>query len=202
MQQALQYLQEVWQQQPLALAGLLLGALAAGWLLLVWLRRWVGRASPIAELALTEEVGQYPAPPPLSPSDPRLKVHGIPMRIRLVVIAPLGRETQPLSAQDASTLLHAAHPHLAEAALRDQAKARVWPMQLSSQGFSAAVQRHTLFPPTSSRKSMWLLVSGKVIHEEQAYGLGLALWAERPHTLGPIHLDKPHRWMEILHWVD
>ncbi len=190
-------------QDPAWAIGFVIGIAILLLVISVAIRHWTKSSAPLAELSLLEDLGQYPPAPPLPVASPTLKVHGLPARIRLIVIAPLGKERySSIDAELASGIVNEALPNLTEIVQRDQAKARIWPPQLSNQGFAAAVQRHTLFPVVSSQRKKWLLVVGKVIFDERSFGLAIALWTEKPHTLGPIILDKPHRWMEVLQWVE
>lgn len=183
-------------------AGPYLGAAAAvgvaALLLALLLRLFRRRPAPVAERALTEDLGSYPPPPPLPEGARPLECHGIPCRVRLIVVAPQGLDTGGISMDDVLPILDAAIPGLSALAQRDVPRVRLWDTQLSTQGFTASFRRHAQLPNPEATVKDWLQVCGKVIRHGRAYALGLALKTEREHTLGPQVLEKPHQWMEIL----
>ena len=117
------------------------GALLLLLLLILWVRR--GRRPPVdPEAALIENLGDYP---PAGPGPQRLFLHGHPMRVRLVVLAPMGK--RPLPANGAvEPLLDQVLRGLGDIARQDRPRLRVWPPQLSSQGFAPTFFRLTRRP--------------------------------------------------------
>lgn len=178
---------------------LLAGGVGLGLLLLavllVLLRR---RPAPVAEPALTEALAELPPPPPLAEGEEPLRCHGLPVRIRLIVAAPLGTDAGGLAIEDVVPLLEAAMPGLGALAHRDQPKVRLWPTQLSTQGFTASFRRHAQLPDPEATVKPWIQLCGRVLRHRRPFALGLALLADRDHTLGPLVLEKPHQWMEVL----
>lgn len=156
------------------------------------------RRPPLAQLALTEDLSTYP-PPPASWGPRRLTIYGLPARVRLVVLAPLGLEAGQLRPEDAEALLDQVVPGLGAFVRSDRPRVRVWPTQLSHQGFFAALRRHTLFPGGEERTlTRWVLLMGRVFFNHRPIGLGLALLADQDNTLGRITLEHPHQWAEAL----
>jgi hypothetical protein len=160
-----------------------------------WLRQ---RPGPVAQPDLTVELGALAPPPPLPEGAQPLRCHALPCRIRLIVAAPLGTDAGAIIIEDVLPMLDAAMPGLAAIAHRDQPLVRLWPTQLSNQGFAAAFRRHAQLPNPEATIKPWILVMGRVLRHGRSFALGLALLADREHTLGPIQLDKPHEWMEVL----
>src|SRR6516164_7051255 len=62
----------------------------------------------------------------------RLTLYHLPVRLRLVVVAPAGTE-HPVDSATVGRLLDQAVPGLEAIALDDQARVRIWPAQLSQQ---------------------------------------------------------------------
>jgi hypothetical protein len=151
--------------------------------------------APDQERELQEDLLRY-APPLGPPADPQLTVYHLPVRLRLVVLAPAGTETD-LDAKATPRLLDLILPGLGEVARYDRPRVRVWPGQLSHHGFAATFFRRTRTPDREGRASHWILVAGRAMLGRKAVLVGLALWAEQPNTVGRISLE-PHQWLDVL----
>jgi hypothetical protein len=174
------------------------GALVSVLILLALMRRWRGRDLEPASDEFLEDVGAYPPAAPLPVNAKVLTVYGLPVRLRLVVLAPLGLEAGTLQAPEVNHLLDLAVPGLGDRLALDLPKIRFWPTQLSQQGFVAALRRNTQFPDIAQRHRHHLLLIGKVIRNGSPIAVGLALQSAEPNTLGPVVLHHPHQWMEVL----
>jgi hypothetical protein len=148
-----------------------------------------------AVASLKEVLADYP-PPPSQAGPRRLTVEGMPVRLRLVVVAPVGKE-HPVRADEVEDLLEATLRGLKGIVLEDRPRIRVWPPQLSKQGFAPTFHRETEKPEAEGRPSRWVLVAGPAAAGRRPILLGLALWADAPNTLGRLTLDTT-RWGEVL----
>jgi len=144
---------------------------------------------------LREDLSDYP-PPAGAPGKQRLTVYHVPVRIRLVVLAPAGKELE-IEASQAEDLLNRVIPGLGGVAAHDRPRIRVWPPQLSQQGFATAFFRHTITGTKEGQPSPWILVAGRSQFTQPTVLLGLALWAEEPNNLGRLSLE-PHQWLDVL----
>jgi len=180
-----------------------LGVLALIALLVIWgiadrlFRRLFRRRAPWGEWnkELNEDLAGYP--PPIRPAgNQRLTVYHLPVRLRLVVLAPAGTETQ-INLENVNQLLDQVVPGLGGIAANDQPRVRAWPPQLSQQGFAIAFQRHTRRPEPQGTPSHWLLVAGRAQIGRQTVLLGLALWLDQPATLNHVVLE-PHQWLDVV----
>src|SRR5438132_6827407 len=182
---------------------LVLGALALVLLLVIWgivdrlFRRLFRRRTPWGEWdkELNEELASYP-PLVRSAGNQRLTVYHLPVRLRLVVLAPAGTETQ-VSIETVNQLLDQVVPGLGGIAANDQPRVRAWPPQLSQPGFAIAFQRHTRRPEPEGTPPHWLLVAGRAQVGRQTILLGLALWLDQPSALNPVVLE-PHQWLDVV----
>ena len=187
---------------------------AGGWLipfvlitLLVFLfaissfRRMLARKGPrTREPDLTEDLGSYPLAPALWGTR-RLTVHGLPVRIRLVVAAPLGHEGGYVGAEQIEQFLDFVVPGLGAFIHADRPRVRVWPTQLSYQGFAAAFRRNAVRPDSEKQISRWVLLMGKGLINRRPVAIGFALLADQDNTLGRVVLEHPHDWMQVVRIV-
>jgi hypothetical protein len=141
-----------------------------------------------------EKLADYPPPGPAGPR--QLMVEGIPVRVRLVVVAPVGKE-HAISEADVDGLADGVLRGLRDVLAQDRPRLRVWPPQLSRKGFAPTFHRETEKPEPEGRPSRWILVAGLASSARKPILLGLALWADTPNTLGRLTLDTGH-WGEVL----
>jgi hypothetical protein len=179
----------------LGVAGLLLLLLL--WAVLGGLVRGLFRRPPAAppKDELGEDLSAIPPAPPHS-GDVRLTVEGTPVRLRLVVVAPAGTG-YTIPADAVHELLDRALPGLGEIAARDQPRTRVWPKQLSYEGFANTFHRNTPVPEGEKKPSCWVLVAGRADLGARPVLIGLGLQTVRPSTLGRMTLE-PHQWGTVL----
>ena len=170
-------------------------------LLLLWwlLKKMLGGARPnkveTFEPNLQEDLGAYP---PLKPStgDRQLRVEGVPVRMRLVVLAPAGHD-QEVDADEAAAMLDRILPGLGAIYHGDKPRVKVWPRQLSYEGFAKHFHRNMLVPEPEGELSRWVLVAGRAKLGKQQIMLGLGLQAVKPTTVGKRTVDA-HEWVTIL----
>jgi hypothetical protein len=180
------------------------GAAAVVLVLLLWglfdrkIRPRLARRLPRledADLEYRENLVQI-GPAPRPPGVQSLTVYHLAARLRLVILAPLGTESQ-VSAKSAGIILDRLVPGLGEIAAHDEAQVRIWPAQMSQPGFTVAFQRRTPRPEPEGQPSNWVLVSGKLQLENQGILIGLCLWTHTPTTVGTMSLET-HQWLDVL----
>ena len=177
----------------LAVIGLLAVYVLARLAGVLW--RMLAAGKGVSEASLKEVLADYP-PPPGQPGPRRLTVEGLPVRVRLVVVAPVGKE-HPIRPDEVEELLEQTVRGMKGIVLEDRPRVRVWPPQLSKQGFAPTFHRETEKPESEGRPSRWVLVAGPALAGRRPILLGLALWADTPNTLGRLTLD-PGRWAEVV----
>lgn len=162
------------------------------------LRAWMRRSVEPADSRLDENLGKFSDQGP-DPSDPlALLCRQVPVRIALVIVAPLGREQ---TAPAASELAHAAEhvmPGLGGVIARDRPEVRSWDAQLSAQGFVHSVFRHVRLPGDRGRATPWCLVAGRAQGPERPFLLGMALCAAGANALGQITVESEEKWHDVL----
>lgn len=142
-----------------------------------------------------EDLTSYP-PPPGALGKQRVTIYHVPARLRLVVLAPAGKEAD-IDVNQAQELLNRVLPGLGAVAAVDQPRIRIWPPQLSQQGFATAFFRHTLTGVKEGKSSPWVLVAGRPQFNQPVVLLGLAFLADEPNNLGRLSLE-PHQWLDVL----
>jgi hypothetical protein len=130
------------------------------------------------------------------PGENVLTVYHVPVRLRLVVVAPAGKEAV-VDATAVEKLLDRLVPGLGAVAKQDRPRIRVWPPQLSTAGFTNSFHRCTVKPEPEEQPSRWILAAGRGVAGRLPVLLGVGLWAEQPSTLGRINLE-PHQWLDVL----
>lgn len=147
------------------------------------------------KLNLSEDLSAIPQPPPLT-GDRRLTVEGVPVRMRLVVLAPAGRayEVNPAAVNQ---ILDKIMSGLGQIAQDDKPVVRIWPFQLSYEGFANSFHNNMPVPEGEDEPTRWVLAAGRAQMGNQQIMLGLALQAIKPTTVGRLHLDK-HQWSSSL----
>jgi hypothetical protein len=146
-----------------------------------------------ADRAFSENLASYPLPPAQSP---RLTLYHLPVHLRLVVMAAIGTDKRVEEAA-ALQLLDRIVPGLGAIAVQQQARIRIWPPQVSQQGFTLAFHRRTQRPDAEGEPSNWVLAAGRAQSGRQAILLGLALWTEEPTTIGRLAIDN-YQWLDVL----
>jgi hypothetical protein len=177
-----------------------LGFLGLLLLLLIWgvsSKLFGGKSKAAAKFEedLTEDLGTYP-PAPASTGDRRLLVEGVPVRVRLVVLAPAGNDAD-LDEEEIPRILEKVLPGLGLIFKADKPRVRMWPVQQSYKGFSTHLHRMTLIPEEDGELSPWIILAGRIKEKGLHAMLGLGLQALKPSTVGRRTLDA-HEWSSVL----
>jgi hypothetical protein len=149
------------------------------------------RRAPVPRDDLEEKLAEYP-PPATLPSRRQLTYEGISVRLRLVVVAAVGKD-HAIDPASAYRLLDQVLPGLGSIAAHDQAQVRVWPNQVSSEGFRVTFHRSTPVPEGEGQPSHWIPLAGRAKVAGQHVLIGLALWTADKTTLSRRTLE-PHQW--------
>jgi hypothetical protein len=137
--------------------------------------------------------------PTRPPGERLLTVYHQPARLRLVVVAPIGREGD-IDATAVEKLLDRVVPGLGTAAQTDRPRVRVWPPQMSHHGFTASFHRHTPKAAGRGEPSRWVLLAGRAQAGRQQVMVGLGLWSDEPTTIDRVNVE-PHQWLDVLRLV-
>ena len=152
---------------------------------------------PDPDRAHAEDLAAYPLPP--LPGARQLMVEGVPARVRLIVVAPMGKG-HAIAADAVEQLLDHVMRGLAEVIEDDQPHIRLWPPQLSAQGFAHKFHRLVRRPEPDGQPSHWVLVAGQTPPRPRPLLVGMALWAREANLIGRLTLE-PVRWNDLLRVV-
>lgn len=164
-----------------------------------WYRQWSPRRkskhSQTSPLAIDV---QTLSPPDVDVGPMSLRVYHVPVRLGLVVVAPLGRDIAVPQESEIPRLLDRTVPGLGRVMENERPASRIWPAQLSADGFRHAFFRHVNLPSGANQESKWCLVAGRISVGTARYVLGLALCAAELHNLGTIAVESEHRWLDVV----
>ena len=174
-------------------------ALCLGTMLFLIFRLFRKRSSPAPdqrdELAI--DVAALPASSP--PKDgPQLEFYGTPVRLAVMVLAPVGRGGETPAPAELADTLENLLPGLQEIIGRHQPQVIIWPNQLSSQGFLQAFFNLAALPGDRGKGTPWCSAAGKFEGGGQQYLAGLICCSAGPNSLGEITVDKPGQWLSVL----
>jgi hypothetical protein len=151
-----------------------------------------GRKETSPEDGLAEDLAQLP---PIARGERHylLKVMNQPVRLRLVIIAPVGKKT----VGKVDSALEQIFRGLGEVAIDDRPRVRIWPPQLSTTGFAPTFFRLVKRPDPDGKPSRWILLAGPARAGNTPVLLGLAVQAETPSKLGLVTMTES-QWGEVL----
>jgi hypothetical protein len=144
---------------------------------------------------LVENLEEYPNLK-LSSGDRQLRVEGVPVRLRLVVIAPAGTASE-FDVDELADLLEKVLPGLGEIYKNDKPRVKVWPTQVSYQGFATHFHKNMKTGAQEGELTRWVLVAGRAKLGKQQIMLGLAMQTIKPNTVGRRTVDS-HEWANVL----
>ena len=180
--------------------GILLGVVLLG-LVILWLmlrglfgggKRQTARTRQAEE---GEDLGRYP-PLQRPPGANVATVYHIPVRLRLVVVAPVGKGMN-IDPTAVEAMLDQIVPGLGQVTRDDKPRVVVWPAQISHHGFGATFQRTTHKPEAEGEPSHWIVIAGRAQVGKNPFALGLALWSDQPNTVGRLNLEMP-QWLDVI----
>ena len=126
-----------------------------------------------------------------------LKVHNLPVRLGVVVLAPLGRLDLP-DDEEIPNILDGLVPGLGKFVADDTPIVRSWPNQVSVGGFANNLALHMQVGGKDLTETPWCLVAGKTKRPGGLLLVTLALAAEASNRLGVVRLDDESQWMQAI----
>lgn len=154
-----------------------------------------GSKKEVKQKNLEEDLTEYPDLKKPS-GDRQLRAEGVPVRIRLVVVAPAGTSSE-VDVDELPGLFDEIVPGLGEIFKYDKPRVQVWPTQISYKGFGTHFHRNMLTGAKEGELTRWVLIAGRLKVGKKQIMLGVALQSIKPNTIGRRTVDS-HEWASIL----
>jgi hypothetical protein len=154
-----------------------------------------GRAKKGGAKNLIENLQEYPDLKSGS-GDRQLRVEGVPVRLRLVVVAPAGTASE-VDPDELADILEKILPGLGDIYKHDKPRVKVWPKQVSYQGFATHFHRCMETGEEEGTQSRWVKVAGRAKLGKFQIMLGVVLQSIKPNTVGRRTVDS-HEWASVL----
>ena len=126
-----------------------------------------------------------------------LKVHNMPVRLGVVVLAPLGRIDLP-DDDELPSILDGLVPGLGAFIEIDKPIIRTWSNQVSVGGFANNLALHMQVENQDLTETPWCLVAGKTKRPDGLLLVTLALAAATQNRLGVVRLEDESQWMQAI----
>jgi len=185
------------QRATLLMAGAaVLAALLTFWVVLQKLRR---KPEPAVEVApnLRVDVAALPTGGPPA-GKPYLEFYSVPVRLAVVVLAPVGRDGRLPSNEHLPLVMEAILPGLMKVLTAHQPQFIRWPAQLSTQGFAHAFFNNVPLPGDHGRGTPWCSIAGKVELVAGQFLVGLVCCAAEPNSLGEFTTKHSAGWPDVV----
>lgn len=162
--------------------------------MIMFLKRRPAATSRVSDMRI--DVNSLGATQPPS-SGPQLEIRHVPVRLALLVFAPVGRGKE-LPGDDTIELAEAIVPGLASCLRAHGTRVVTWPAQLSSQGFVQSFFANAPLPGNRGQGTPWCGAAGKGESDQGAFLAGMLVVAERPNNLGQFVVNGSHEWLDLL----
>jgi hypothetical protein len=149
----------------------------------------------IKQKSLEENLAEYPELVKSS-GDRQLRAEGVPVRLRLLIVAPAGTGSD-VNIDELPELLDMIVLGMGDIYKYDKPRVQVWPVQISYQGFGNVFHRNMRTGGEEGQLTRWVLVAGRAKVGKKQLMLGMALQSAKPNTIGRRTIDT-HEWASIL----
>ncbi len=122
----------------------------------------------------------------------------MPMRLAALVISPAGRGSDPPDEDRLPAIVDQLVPGLGAVLLAHDPLVRIWPAQLSSQGFANAFFSRARLPGNDGKGTCWCTMAGRFEADGQKYQAGLVLRAAAVNNLGRVLVERDSQWLDLL----
>jgi hypothetical protein len=144
---------------------------------------------------LTEDLDAYPDLKSSS-GDRQLRAEGVPVRLRFLVVAPAGT-TSEVDLDELGDILDQLVPGLSDIYKHDKPRVKIWPAQVSYQGFGNQFHKNMDTGKKDGEQTRWILIAGRAKVGKRQVMIGMALQSLKPNTVGRRTIDS-HEWASVL----
>jgi hypothetical protein len=131
-------------------------------------------------------------------SEVQLECYSVPVRVAVLVIAPVGRAGSIPETDQLLDVLDQLVPGLVEVVSEHQPVVRFWAPQLSSQGFVSSFFHNVGLPGDKGKGTPWSSVAGKFNSGDGHYLVGMVFRAAAPNGIGQVAVENDGQWNDIL----
>lgn len=146
---------------------------------------------------LTIDIDQLAAKGP-DREAPVLEVYGVPARLAVLVLAPLGRGTCLPDNDQLRATVDLLLPDLSLILDHDRPIFRRWGTQLSAHGFPQAFSNNLRLPGNKGQGTPWCSVTGRFQTPSGVLLAGLILCADRSNSLSHFQIEHEGQWHDAL----
>lgn len=171
-------------------------AAAVLFVLLFLLRRRPARKGE-SQQDLSIDIASLDASGPPAKS-PRLEFYGTPVRLAVLILAPVGRGGSMPSPERLQEVVDFLIPGLSKVLAVHQPMFRRWPQQLSSQGFTQVFFSNLHLPGDRGKGTPWCSVAGKFSIGDENLLAGLVCCAAGPNGLSQVTVEHEGQWLDVL----
>lgn len=188
---------------------------------LVWLViLGVGVVGALIMLALIAILAWYvfrrkPPPPPAEPPDrsidvsslvasdapadvPQLEYYGCPVRLAILVLAPVGRDGAIPDKEQLPELLEQFVPHFLQVVAAHRPLLNFWPAQFSTAGFTNSFFAKAALPGDRGKGTPWCAVAGRFTALGRQYLAGIVCCGGSATGLGQLVIEQEGQWHDVL----
>ena len=159
--------------------------------------------------------GRKPEPPPpkavdrsiqvagLDPSDaptdvPQLEYYGCPVRLAILVVAPVGRGGKIPDKELLPELFDQLVPHFLQVVAGHRPQLHFWPPQVSAAGFTNSFFGKAALPGDRGKGTPWCGIAGRFSAFGQQYLAGLICCGAGATGLGQLVIENELQWPDVL----
>ena len=138
--------------------------------------------------------------PPAGPphSGPDFQFYGTPVRLSGYVIAPVGRSGEIPADDRLADVVDHLIPGMTGVIAAHRPIIRVWPPQISSQGFTAAFFNKAPLPGDRGKGTPWCSAAGKFSSGGRQYLVGVLCCAAEANGLSQVIVEHDGKWHDVL----
>ena len=120
----------------------------------------------------------------------------------MLVLAPVGRDGSPPEREELAAVVDQIVPGLGGLLTAHRTAVKIWPPQLSSQGFANKFFANVSLPGDHGKGSPWCSLAGRFETAGRGFLAGLALCASAPNSMGQTVVEHDAQWFDMLRISD
>ena len=129
---------------------------------------------------------------------PGIEFYSMPVQLRVLVIAPIGRSATLPSKQDLPATLKNLIPHFMDIVDSHKPIFRGWEGQPSVEGFKQSFFNNVSLPGNKGVGSHWSSITVRFSDGDSRYLIGMAFSADTSNPIGEVTVAHDAQWMDVL----